>query len=147
KNQRDGEDAIAPIVIALDDEQPWCRPHAEKLVADLKARGRAAKIVAVSEAIRIPNDWSTEIPALDGGRLWRGELVDPGLFMDAPLILLGRRYENRLTEALTRRDALPELVSTHFPGPGKAVISWTRRAFSNFHDTLAVLANDDDGLT
>lgn len=134
------------IIIALDAEQPWCRPHAEKLVAELKALGRAAKIVPVSEAVRIPADWNNENPVLDGGRLWRGELVDPGLLVDAPLILLGRRYENRLIEALARRDVLPETISTHFPAPGRAVVGWTRRAFSNFHDTLTVFANDDEGL-
>ena len=135
-----------PITIAVDDEQPWCRPHAAKLAAALNAKGRAAKVVSLAEVLRIPNDWHNELPVLDGGRMWRGELVDPGLFVDAPLILLGRRYENRLVEALARRDVLPEVISTHFPAPGRAVVGWTRRAFSNFHDTLTVLANDDAGL-
>ena len=129
--------AAAPppeILIALDEEQPWCRPQAEKLAAALVARGRPAKVVMVSDVLRIPNDWG-KTPVLDGGRLWRGELVDPGLAVDAPLILLGHRYENRLIEALARRDVLPEVISTHFPAPGKAVVGWTRRAFSNFHDT------------
>ena len=138
-------DKSVPITIAVDDEQPWCRPHAEKLAAALNAKGRPAKVAALATVLRIPNDWSQE-PVLDGGRMWRGELVDPGLFVDAPLILLGRRYENRLVEALVRRDVLPEVISTHFPAPGRAVVGWTRRAFSNFHDTLTVLANDDAGL-
>ncbi|MGB8355169.1 MAG: PQQ-binding-like beta-propeller repeat protein [Chthoniobacteraceae bacterium] len=133
------------ILIALDEEQPWCRPQAEKLAAALVARGRAAKVVNVSDVLRIPNDWG-QTPVLDGGRLWRGELVDPGLAVDAPLILLGHRYENRLIEALARRDVLPEVISTHFPAPGKAVVGWTRRAFSNFYDTVSVLANDDAGM-
>ncbi len=133
------------IVIALDAEQPWTRPHAEKLAAALKARGRAVTIAAVSDVVRIPNDWG-EIPVLDGGRLWRGDLVDPGIFVDAPLILLGRRYENRLIEALARRDVLPEVISSNFPASGKAVIGWTRRAFSTTHDTVTILANDDSGL-
>ena len=145
---RDGDKSAStnPIIIAVDDEQPWCRPHAEKLAAALNAKGRPAKVAALATVLRIPNDWHTELPVLDGGRMWRGELVDPGLFVDAPLILLGRRYENRLVEALVRRDVLPEVISTHFPAPGRAVVGWTRRAFSNFHDTLTVLANDDAGL-
>lgn len=133
------------IVIAIDAEQPWVRPHAEKLVAELKAKGRTARIAPVSEVVRVVNEWG-ETPVLDGGRLWRGELVDPGLFVDAPLILLGRRYENRLIEALARRDVLPEVISANFPGSGKAVIGWTRRGFSNFYNTVTVLANDDAGL-
>ncbi len=140
-----GAAEVPAILIAIDNEQPWCRPHAEKLAADLQARGRAAKVVAVADVLRLPNDWG-EIPVLDGGRLWRGELVDPGMFVDAPLILLGRRYENRLIEALARRDVLPEVISTHFPASGKAVVGWTRRAFSNVYDTVTVLANDDAGL-
>ena len=142
----DKSGTIPSVVIAVDDEQPWCRPHAVKLAAALNAKGRTAKVVSLAEVLRIPNDWHTELPVLDGGRMWRGELVDPGLFVDAPLILLGRRYENRLVEALARRDVLPEVISTHFPAPGRAVVGWTRRAFSNFHDTLTVLANDDAGL-
>lgn len=134
------------ILIAIDEEQPWCRPHAEKLVAELKARGRAARIAKVSDVVRVANEWG-ETPVLDGSRLWRGELVDPGLFVDAPLILLGRRYENRLIEALARRDVFPEVISANFPPPGKAVIGWTRRGFSNFYDTVTVFANDDAGMT
>ena len=91
------------------------------------------------------NEWG-EIPVLDGGRLWRGTLVDPGLFVDAPLILLGKRYENRLLEALARRDVFPEVISENFPAAGRAVINWTRHGFSNRFDTISILANDDAGL-
>ena len=145
-NAGDKSVPLTPITIAVDDEQSWCRPHAEKLAAALNAKGRPAKVAALATVLRIPNDWHNELPVLDGGRMWRGELVDPGLFVDAPLILLGRRYENRLIEALARRDVLPEVISAHFPAPGRAVVGWTRRAFSNFHDTITVLANDDAGL-
>ena len=134
------------IVIAIDAEQPWVRPHAERLVAALQAKGRAARIAPVAEVARVVNDWGT-IPVLDGGRLWRGELVDPGLFVDAPLILLGKRYENRLLEALARRDVFPEVISENFPAAGRAVINWTRHGFSNTFDTISILANDDAGLS
>ncbi len=141
-----GLPADAPaIVIAIDAEQPWTRPHAEKLAATLKARGRDVRIADVVEVIRIPNDWG-QIPVLDGGRIWRGQLVDPGIFVDAPLILLGRRYENRLSEALIRRDVFPEVITANFPASGKAVINWTRRAFSVDYDTISIMANDDAGL-
>jgi outer membrane protein assembly factor BamB len=133
------------IVIAVDAEQPWVRPHAEKLVAALAAKGRPAKIAPVAEVIRVINEWG-KIPVVDGGRLWRGNVVDPGLFVDAPLILLGKRYENRLLEALARRDVFPEVVSEHFPAAGRAVINWTRHGFSNRFDTISILANDDAGL-
>ena len=133
------------IVIAIDAEQPWVRPHAEKLVAALAAKGRPARIAPVAEVVRVVNEWG-EIPVLDGGRLWRGTLVDPGLFVDAPLILLGKRYENRLLEALARRDVFPEVISENFPAAGRAVINWTRHGFSNRFDTISILANDDAGL-
>ena len=133
------------IVIAIDAEQPWVRPHAEKLVAALAAKGRPARIAPVAEVVRVVNEWG-EIPVLDGGRLWRGTLVDPGLFVDAPLILLGKRYENRLLEALARRDVFPEVISENFPAAGRAVINWTRHGLSNRFDTISILANDDAGL-
>jgi outer membrane protein assembly factor BamB len=133
------------IVIAIDAEQPWVRPHAEALVAALGAKGRKARIAPVSEVVRVVDDWS-ETPVIDGGRLWRGELVDPGLFVDAPLILLGRRYENRLLEALARRDVFPQVLSANFPGPGRAAIHWTRRGFSTRFDTVTIFADDDAGM-
>ncbi|MBM4033122.1 MAG: hypothetical protein FJ291_15250 [Planctomycetes bacterium] len=139
--------AKGPVTIAVDDEQPWVRPHAEALARALAARGRAAKVAPVSQAIRLPADWDDQAPTLDGARLWRGNLVDPGLFVDAPLILLGKRFENRLIEALVRRDVLATPVSASFPGPGRAVVAWVRRGFSNDHDTIAILANDGDGLS
>lgn len=140
-----GTTSTPEILIAVDNEQPWCKTHAEALASGLTQRGRPAKVVKVSDVLRIPNAWD-KIPVLDGGRLWRGELVDPGLFVDAPLILLGRRYENRLIEALVRRDVLAEVPSTHLPAQGRAIVGWTRRAFSNFHDTVSIFANDEDGM-
>jgi len=134
------------VTIAVDDDQPWVRPHAEALAKALAASGRAARVARVSEVICLPADWNDEAPTLDGARLWRGNLVDPGLFVDAPLILLGRRFENRLIEALVRRDVLDTPVSAGFPGPGRAVVAWVRRGFSNEHDTIAILANDEEGM-
>jgi outer membrane protein assembly factor BamB len=62
------------------------------------------------------------------------------------VILLGRRGENRLIEALTRRDALSEPLTSNFPGQGKALVSWTHHAFANAADTVAILANEAAGL-
>ena len=133
--------------IAVDGDQPWVKKHAERLAQALTARGIQAKVVSVAEAVRLPVDWDNEMPTIDGSRLWRGNVVDPGLFVDAPLILLGKRFENRLIEALVRRDVLPEPLSANFPGPGRAIVAWARRAFSNHYDTVALLANDDEGLS
>ena len=44
------------------------------------------------------------------------------------------------------RCALAAPISDSFPGPKRALLSWTRRAFSNEHDTVCVLACDEDGL-
>ncbi len=134
------------ITIAVDEDQPWVRKHAERLAQALGARGRQARVVPVSDAVRLPADWNDTAHTLDGARLWRGNVVDPGLFVDAPLILLGKGFENRLIEALARRDVLATPVSANFPGPGKAVVAWVPKAFSNYHDTIAILANDDQGM-
>ena len=50
---------------------------------------------------------------LDGTRMWRGEVVTPGVFVDGPLILLGSR--KGMVTALVSRDLLPEPVSENFP--------------------------------
>jgi len=134
------------IQIAVDADQAWVRPQAERLAGELVRLGRKAKVVAVGDVLRLPVDWNYEPPTVDGARLWRGNVVDPGLFVDSPLILLGRRYESRLIEALARRDVLAESVSANFPGPRRAIVAWARRAFSNHHDTVSVLATDEAGL-
>jgi len=135
------------ILIGLDDGQAWCRPHAERLCRALLDRGRKARIVSLDEVIRLPSDWDAQNPVIDGSRLWRGDVVNPGLLVDAPLILIGRRRENRLIEALLCRDVLPEPLTDSFPGPGRAVVDWTRRAFSTHYDTVTILSNDEAGLS
>ena len=134
----------APMIV-LEDEQKWCRDQAERLRAALQTRGLQAKIVTAEEAIRLPAPWD-KVPALDGTRLWRGDVVEPGVFVDAPLILVGKRNENRLIEALIRRDAVSEPLTANFPSAGGALVGWTRHAFSNQFDTVYVLANDESGL-
>ncbi|MBM4039452.1 MAG: hypothetical protein FJ290_13150 [Planctomycetes bacterium] len=140
--------AKPPIVIAVDAEQAWVRPHAERLAKALTAAGREAKVASVADVVRLPVDWNGDQPTIDGTRLWRGNVVDPGLFVDAPLILLGKRYESRLIEALVRRDLLAEPpIGGCFPGPGRAIVAWAPRAFSNAHDTVCLLAHDNEGLS
>jgi len=80
----------------------------------------------------------------NGTQLWRGETVAPGVFLDAPLILLGA--DHHLVTRLYERDLLPEVITENFPGRGRAIVTAVCRAFSNYHDTLAVLANDREGL-
>ena len=139
--------AKAAIVIAVDAEQAWVRPHAQRLAQALGAAGREAKVASVADAVRLPVDWNGDQPTIDGTRLWRGNVVDPGLFVDAPLILLGKRYENRLIEAIVRRDLLAEPpIGGCFPGPGRAIVAWAPRAFSNAHDTVCLLASDAEGV-
>ncbi|MBI2194622.1 MAG: PQQ-binding-like beta-propeller repeat protein [Planctomycetes bacterium] len=135
-----------PLVIAIDEEQAACRAQAERLRDALAQRGREARVAAVQDVLRLPMDWDPENPRIDGGRLWRGDEVLPALFIDAPLVLLGGRNENRLVEALIRRDLLAPPLTTHFPGPGKALMAWSRRAFSTLYDTVSVLAADEAGL-
>ncbi len=145
---RELDKAKPAIIIAVDGEQAWVRPHAERLAQALAATGRQAKLASVNDAVRLPVDWDGDQPTIDGTRLWRGNVVDPGLFVDAPLILLGKRYESRLIEAIVRRDLLAEpLIGGCFPGPGRTVVAWAPRAFSNAHDTVCLLAHDNEGLS
>jgi outer membrane protein assembly factor BamB len=135
-----------PIVIALDPEQTWCKAEAERLAAALEKRGRAVRVVPVEGVVRLPVDWNDKAPIVDGTRLWRGDAVEPGLFVDSPLILIGKRYDNRLIEALAHRDVLAEVVSDNFPGRGRALLGCVHQAFSNQFDTATLLANDEAGL-
>jgi outer membrane protein assembly factor BamB len=134
------------VVVALDDGQDWLKPEAEKLVDALKQRGLEASIKPVAALIRLPGPFNGDQPEIDGTRLWRGTVVQPGVFVDSALILLGKRNENGLIDAMLARGVLPQPLSDGFPGPGKALVNWSRRMFSNKHDTLSVLANDLAGI-
>ncbi len=134
------------IVIAVDVDQDWLRPAAERLAQTLATAGRPARVAELNHVLRLPKPWDAMNPEIDGARLWRGNLVEPGLFVDAPLIILGRRNENRLLEALQRRDLLPMPVSENFPAAGRGVVGWLPWAFSNQHDTVVIMANEPSGL-
>jgi len=134
------------IAIPLGPAQAWVRPVAERCATFLARRGQETRIVPAEQVLRTPGPWDAEKPVIDGSRLWRGDVVAPGVLADAPLILLGRRGENVFIDALIGRDALVAPVSDSFPGPKRALLSWTRRAFSNEHDTVCVLACDEEGL-
>ncbi|HEY3319100.1 MAG TPA: PQQ-binding-like beta-propeller repeat protein [Planctomycetota bacterium] len=135
------------ISIPLSERQTWARPIAEKLQGELTRRGGQAQVVLAVAAMHMPGRWDQDRPVLDGSRLWRGDVVLPETLADAPLILLGKRGENPFIDALIGRDALATLISEAFPGPGRALVCWTRRAFCNEHDTVCVLAEDEAGLS
>ena len=134
-----------PLFIAV--EEGWVRPEAERLAAVLHAKGCRVRVTEIGYFMYKPSNLvqkagETFVP--DGTRLWRNEPVTPAIFLDAPLILLGSR--NTMVNHLIERDLLPEPFSENFPGPGRAVLSWVRRAFSNSFDTVTVLANDAASL-
>lgn len=135
-----------PAVIALDDGQDWVKGEAAELAKALTQAGREVLVKPVSSLIRLPGPFDRDQPEIDGTRLWRGDVVRPGVFVDAPVILLGKRNENRLIDAILTREVLDHPITDSFPGPGKAVVAWSRRMFSNEHDAVSVLANDESGL-
>ncbi|MFW5858239.1 MAG: MG2 domain-containing protein, partial [Planctomycetota bacterium] len=139
-------DAETPLVIAVEPGQEWVRPVAEQLRDQLAARGVTAEIRSVPEIVRTPGPWHREHPSIDGTRLWRGTVVTPMFLADAPVVALGRRGENRYIESLIDRGALAAPLTDAFPGPGRAVVDWTHRAFSNQYDAVLILANDEAGL-
>ena len=135
-----------PALIVVDREQAWVLPQANRLAAALTAAGKPTKVVDADTAIRMPPDYDKMNPIFDGSRLWRGDLVQPGLFLDAPAILLGKRLESRLIEGIARRDAVVESVSVNFPGPGRAIVAWAPLAFSTKFDSVLVMAQDEASL-
>ncbi len=134
------------ILIVVDIHQRWVKGPAAELAKKLRALGVKAKVVKLPDVLRLPKPWHRMNPEIDGSRLWRGSLVQPGLFVDAPIIIMGRRNDHRLIEAAQRRDLLGEPVSEGFPGPGRALVRWLPAAFSNHFDTVFILANDAAGL-
>ena len=135
-----------PVVIALDDEQTWCKAEAARLGAALEKRGRTVRVAPAESVLRLPAEWNDKAPIVDGSRFWRGNPVEPALFVDAPLILIGKRYDNRLIEALVHRDVLAETISDNFPGRGRALLGCVHQAFSNQQDTVTILASDETGI-
>ncbi|MBS3764385.1 MAG: hypothetical protein KGZ25_13890, partial [Planctomycetes bacterium] len=134
------------VIIARSESQQWLVPAARELSARLKKMGIQAEIKNIDGIVRTAGDWNRKNPTADGTRMWRGTVVAPGLFVDAPVIVLGRRYENRLVEALIGRGTVPEPLTENFPGQGRAVVGHVRRAFSNEYDTLYVLSRDETGI-
>ncbi|HYG74994.1 MAG TPA: PQQ-binding-like beta-propeller repeat protein [Planctomycetota bacterium] len=135
-----------PLVIALDADQTWCKSEATRLCEALNQRGRQARIETLDSILRLPADWNDKALVIDGSRLWRGDVVEPGLFVDAPLVLIGKRYDNRLIEALVHRGVLAQTPSSSFPGRGRGLLGCVHHAFSNQFDTATILANDEAGL-
>ncbi|MEE2706553.1 MAG: PQQ-binding-like beta-propeller repeat protein [Planctomycetota bacterium] len=137
------------INIVVDDRQmPHIAPLAERLRSGLKRHGIRAKIVNYNDVFVIPigEMLAGGMANVDGRRDWRGGLIAPSIFVEAPVILIGKRYENSLIEAIITADVLAEPLTDNFPGAGRGLVGWARRAFSNYFDTVCVLASDDGGL-
>lgn len=135
-----------PATIVVDLDQAWVLPQAKRLAEALTRAGKPTKVVSANDVLHLPVDWKSALPVLDGSRLWRGDVVQPGMSVEGPLILLGRRLESRLIEGIVRRDALTENISANFPGTGRAVVAWVPLAFNNHADTVMVLAQDEASL-
>ena len=135
-----------PAVIVVNTLEDWVVPQARRLAAALTAAGKPTTVEKLEDVVRLPPDWDRMNPTVDGSRLWRGDLVQPGLFVDAPVILLGKRMESRLIEGIVRRGALVESISSDFPGAGRAIVAWAPLAFSTKFDSILVLAEDPGAL-
>ena len=134
------------LFIAVEEE--WARPQADRIGKAFKALGRRVRVGSMDPWRRGAGAITTGDTAgdltLDGTRMWRGTVVQPGVFLDGPVIVLGSR--RKLANILVERDLLAEPISDNFPGRGKAIVAWVHQAFSNYHDTVAVLATDKEGL-
>jgi outer membrane protein assembly factor BamB len=138
--------AARPALL-IEVESDWVRPAAERLRDALLARGLRARVSSLRPYMRTPVSQmvtADQTMNIDGFRLWRGDLVRPGVIVDAPLVLLGG--ERGLIRELLAGALLPEPISDNMPGRGRAILNWLRQPFSLDHDTVAVLANDAEGL-
>ena len=142
-----GEIYERPVIyIGLEDES--LRPAAKKLSDHFISRGLRVRATSMQAWVNGPGvGWSEgdkELPPLSGMRLWRGEIIKPGVFVHGPLILLG--HNQGLVEKMADRDLFPEPVSENFPGTGRCVIGWVRQAFHTQHDTIYLLG-DTSGVS
>ncbi|NQZ66473.1 MAG: hypothetical protein HRT89_00250 [Lentisphaeria bacterium] len=142
------EELIAGEVIYVTTDEKWLVEDAWRLGDMLMAKGYRVRVLPSQAFVRGPargwNHTDKELPFLDGSRMWRGSVVKPGVFLDGPVIVLGRRWT--LANHLIKRDALPEPITENFPGAGRCLVGWVPKAISNYHNTLYVLTNDKDGL-
>lgn len=135
-----------PVYIGIEEE--WLRPQARRLKNALEKLGRRVRLTNMHPWMRAPSPgWSLDddvLTGLDGMRMWRGEVVQPGIVVDGPVILLGRR--KGLVSRLADRDLVADPVSDNFPGKGRAIIGWVPKAFSTTRETVYVLCGDEEGL-
>ncbi len=130
-------------------EEPWLQEEAERLRVWLQEKDIRARVGSSQPWIREPMpSWGfedNELVGLDGSRLWRGTVVQPGIYLDAPSIVLGRR-KGLVTRAF-HRDLLSDPVSENFPGRGRAIICWAPSVFALDYDATFILGTDVQGTT
>ena len=116
---------------------------AEKLRSYFSEKALRVRVTPMRPWMRGPTvGWGPQdkdLPMLDGMRMWRGEIVEPGVFVNGPLVLLGHQQD--LVQKLVARDALPEPVSENFPGRDRCVAGWIRMAFNNSFNTIYALGD------
>jgi outer membrane protein assembly factor BamB len=141
-------DGKEPLVIVVDPRQEWVRGEAERIVQTLAKRGREARIVSFKDVARVPAsaDLAESGKLIDGGRMWRGDIIPPPYLVDHPLILLGKGGENILLDSVLEQQVPPEPFTENFPGPGKSMVVYLHNMFSIYHHSAAVMANDTTGL-
>ncbi len=135
-----------PVLIGYEETR--ARPAADRLATAIAGQGLRVRVAPIGGYVQAPRntvvgDTAGDL-ALDGLHLWRGERVQPGFLIDAPLIFLGG--QSPLVTQLAARDLLVEPLSDNYPGPGRAIVTWINRAFSHRFDTVALLAADPAGL-
>ena len=129
------------VVIPLDRGQARLRPTAEALAKALSERGLKAS-VADLDSLLVPFDpkGNDEYHGLRGG------LIQPGFVIEKHAIVLGRRGESRLIESALSQGILPERLTGHYPGSGKALVAFAWQPFGTQHDAVFVLSQDEAGL-
>ena len=129
------------ISIPLDRDQARLRPLAEKLAGALTRHGLKATVAEVDDLLVPFNpDGNDEYHGLRRG------LIQPGFIIEKHAIVIGRRGESRLVESALSQGLLPERLSEHYPGRGRALLAYAWQPFGTQHDSVFVLSQDDAGL-
>lgn len=130
------------ILVAYGSEES--KKSATQLADDLNKKGFKAKAVNAA-------DYNQEVEfPLQGAPfpIFNGIFTHP-VAIHQDVIVIGSRKDNQLMERLIGKYGLspwPLSFPENAPGQGRALMWWSRGAFGLNHESVAILANDPEGL-
>jgi hypothetical protein len=127
--------ARTPVICYLDAGQETLRPEVARL-KKLFAGGLDIRPLPTSLSgylLNHANRYDLPYPPTPDG-------------LDAPLLLVGTPGANHLLDEINRQQLLPRLMTTYYPGPGRAMACHLWSPFAPGRHVIALCAGDTAGL-